>query len=95
MSARRTPITAWPLVLLIRVYQVTLRPFMGAHCRYHPTCSQYGLDALREHGAIRGGWMTARRVLRCHPFAKGGYDPVPPRDTPRASAPTRSRGDRA
>ncbi|TVQ62111.1 MAG: membrane protein insertion efficiency factor YidD [Phycisphaerales bacterium] len=80
MSARRTPIATWPLVLAIRAYQVTLRPFMGAQCRYHPTCSQYGLDALREHGAIRGGWLTCRRLLRCHPLAKGGYDPVPPRE---------------
>ena len=70
-----------PFIAAIRLYQVTLRPFLGGQCRYHPTCSDYGLDAYRQHGPIRGTVLTAKRILRCHPFVKGGYDPVPPPDT--------------
>ncbi len=68
------------LAIGVRVYQWTLRPLLGGQCRYRPTCSDYALDALREHGGIRGGILAARRILRCHPFAKGGYDPVPVRE---------------
>jgi putative membrane protein insertion efficiency factor len=71
-------ISILPLVLLIRLYQITLSPFLGGQCRYHPTCSVYAIDALREYGAIRGSIMAAKRIGRCNPFAKGGYDPVPP-----------------
>lgn len=70
---------AWPFIWGVRLYQVTLGVFMGGHCRYEPSCSHYGIEALRVHGAARGLWLTARRVLRCHPFVRGGYDPVPPR----------------
>ena len=74
-------LTILPFIAAIRLYQVTLRPFLGGQCRYHPTCSDYGLDAYRQHGPIRGTLLTAKRILRCHPFVKGGYDPVPPPDT--------------
>lgn len=74
---RRTPVTAWPLLLLVRGYQVTLRPFVGGHCRFHPTCSDYAIEALRTHGALRGGWLTVRRLARCHPWGGCGFDPVP------------------
>ena len=67
------------LLLLIRVYQVTLSPFLGGHCRYEPTCSMYAIQAVQEHGPWRGGFLALKRLLRCHPFVKGGYDPVPPR----------------
>lgn len=67
------------LLLLIRLYQVTLSPFLGGHCRYEPTCSMYAIQAVQEHGPGRGGWLALKRLLRCHPFVKGGYDPVPPR----------------
>jgi len=61
----------------VRVYQWTLRPFIGAHCRFEPSCSHYAIDALRLHGAARGSLLAARRVLRCNPWTEGGYDPVP------------------
>lgn len=66
-----------PFVLLIRVYRVTLSPLVGGQCRHEPTCSGYGLEAYRLHGPVRGSLLTLRRILRCHPFVKGGYDPVP------------------
>jgi len=65
------------LVFLIRGYQVMLSPLLPASCRYIPSCSTYALEAVRKHGALRGGWMAARRIGRCHPFRPGGYDPVP------------------
>jgi len=72
-------VLAWPLILLVRAYQATLSPFLGGQCRYHPTCSHYSIQALKEYGAIRGTVLTVRRIARCHPFARGGYDPVPAR----------------
>ena len=65
------------LILFIRAYQVAIGPLMPPSCRYYPSCSAYGIEALEKHGAIRGSWLTARRILRCHPFVPGGYDPVP------------------
>ena len=61
----------------VRAYQFTLRPLIGAHCRFHPHCSAYAIEALTAHGALRGTALTARRLLRCHPWNPGGYDPVP------------------
>lgn len=66
-----------PFVLLIWVYRVTLSAFIGGQCRYEPSCSAYGLEAYRLHGPIRGTRLTLSRIMRCHPFVKGGYDPVP------------------
>ena len=65
------------LVLLVRLYQWTLRPFIGAHCRYEPSCSHYAIEALRRHGPVRGAGLAAARVLRCNPWHAGGLDPVP------------------
>ncbi len=62
---------------LIRGYQLALSPLLPQSCRFHPTCSDYALEALRRHGAIRGGWLATRRLCRCNPWHPGGYDPVP------------------
>ncbi|GAA4061602.1 membrane protein insertion efficiency factor YidD [Actinomadura miaoliensis] len=71
------------LVLLVRAYRRFLSPLLGQQCRFHPTCSAYGLEALQTHGALRGTWLTVRRIGRCHPFNRGGYDPVPPPKAPK------------
>jgi len=65
------------LVFLIRIYQLTLSPFLGANCRYQPTCSQYAVEALKVHGPLKGGWLGLKRILSCHPWGGHGYDPVP------------------
>ena len=72
-------VLAWPLILLVRLYQCTLGLVMGGHCRFQPTCSHYAIEALKTHGAIRGSILTIWRVLRCQPFGCAGYDPVPPK----------------
>ena len=65
------------LLALIRVYQYTLRPLLGSNCRFAPSCSDYAREALEKHGAIKGAYFALRRILRCHPYHSGGYDPVP------------------
>jgi uncharacterized protein len=67
----------WVLIFLVRSYQVVLSPLLPASCRFYPSCSTYAVEALERHGALRGGWLTLRRLARCHPFRPGGYDPVP------------------
>ena len=67
------------LIGLLRAYQYLLSPFLGQHCRFTPTCSQYAIDALREHGSWHGSLLAVKRVLRCHPWHPGGPDPVPER----------------
>ena len=65
------------LLLLIRFYRSAISPLFTRSCRYVPTCSAYAMEAIEKYGAWRGGWMAVKRILRCHPFHKGGYDPVP------------------
>ncbi|MFC0298303.1 membrane protein insertion efficiency factor YidD [Geobacillus jurassicus] len=65
------------LIVLIRVYQRFLSPLKPPTCRFYPTCSNYGIEAIRRFGAIKGGWLTIKRILKCHPFHPGGFDPVP------------------
>ncbi len=68
------------ILFLIRTYQVTLSPrFSGGACRFTPTCSQYAMEAIETHGLIKGSALAFWRILRCNPFCKGGYDPVPPK----------------
>jgi putative membrane protein insertion efficiency factor len=76
------------LVVAIRLYQQLLSPLLPASCRYYPTCSQYTLEAVRTHGVMRGTALGLRRILRCHPFHRGGYDPVP---APRCAGPAGTR----
>lgn len=66
------------LIACIRIYQVCISPMLGPHCRFHPTCSAYAIEAIRVHGVMRGSWLAVRRIGRCHPFHPGGVDPVPP-----------------
>ena len=65
------------LLGLLRAYQYALRPMLGVNCRFYPSCSDYAREAIERHGALRGVWLSARRVARCHPYHAGGYDPVP------------------
>jgi len=65
------------LILLIRIYQYTISPYFPASCRYTPTCSSYGVDAIKKHGPFKGGWLTLKRFLSCNPWGGSGFDPVP------------------
>ena len=65
------------LIQLIRVYQRLVSPLIPPRCRFYPTCSSYAVEALRQHGVLRGSWLTLRRLVRCHPLNPGGVDPVP------------------
>ena len=66
--------------LPVHAYRLLISPWLGANCRFQPTCSAYALEALEKHGAIKGGWLAVRRIMRCHPGGGSGYDPVPPRE---------------
>lgn len=74
---RRT--VTWLMILPIKFYQKAISPLTPPSCRYYPTCSQYAVEALRQHGPLRGTWLAARRILRCNPWGGSGYDPVPPK----------------
>jgi putative membrane protein insertion efficiency factor len=65
------------LIFPIRLYQWLISPLLGPRCRFHPTCSSYAIEAIERHGALRGSWLAARRIVRCHPLNEGGLDPVP------------------
>ena len=65
------------MLALVRGYRYAISPMLGRNCRFVPSCSEYALEALERHGALKGSWLAARRVCRCHPFSGGGYDPVP------------------
>ena len=66
-----------PMIAAIRFYQRNISPLCPPRCRYIPTCSEYALEAVEKYGAVKGGWLAVKRISRCHPFHKGGYDPVP------------------
>ena len=79
-----TPVTSSPLSKALRsliiFYRYMISPFLGTNCRFEPSCSRYGLEAIERHGAIYGSWLTVKRIMRCHPWGGCGYDPVPERD---------------
>lgn len=68
---------SFPFIFLIRIYQWVISPILGPKCRFTPTCSQYGIEALKKYGPAKGLYLTARRLMRCHPWGGHGYDPVP------------------
>lgn len=74
-------ILAIPFIWLIRFYQLAISPWIGSNCRFQPTCSHYGIEALKTHGILKGSWLTIQRISRCHPWGGSGYDPVPKKDT--------------
>ena len=67
------------MALPVHAYRLLFSPWVGHNCRYQPTCSVYALEALKEHGGLKGGWLATRRICRCHPWGGDGYDPVPER----------------
>ena len=75
-KALRKITIALPL-LLVKFYQWFISPMLGQRCRFHPTCSYYAIEALNSHGLLIGGWLSIKRILKCHPLHAGGYDPVP------------------
>lgn len=64
-------------ISLIKFYQYLISPLLGANCRFTPTCSQYGIEAIKKHGSFKGGWLTIKRIGKCHPWGAHGHDPVP------------------
>ena len=74
------------LLLLLRAYQLGISPFLGRNCRFYPSCSEYAVEAIREHGAAHGSLLTAARLCKCHPWHPGGLDPVPKKSTGKSAA---------
>ncbi len=70
-------VAALPLIAVVQIYRRCISPFTPPSCRYTPTCSQYALEALRRYGPLKGGWLTIKRLSRCHPWGGSGYDPLP------------------
>jgi len=72
-------ILVWPLIIVVKLYQLLISPLFPPHCRYTPTCSQYTVEALKTHGLLYGSWLSIKRILSCNPWGGSGYDPVPPK----------------
>jgi len=70
-------ILSLPFIGMIKIYQLVISPWLGPSCRYTPTCSQYGLEAIKKYGPLKGGWLTLKRIARCNPWGGHGHDPVP------------------
>lgn len=77
MKPKQVGLAARTCIGFVRIYQATLSPLVGQHCRFQPTCSRYAVEALQCHGAFKGCWLAMRRLARCHPLGGAGYDPVP------------------
>ena len=80
MAEDRSPVhrfIIWLMLGLVRGYQLLISPLLGPRCRFHPTCSHYAIEAIGRFGAVKGGWLAGKRILKCHPFHPGGEDPVP------------------
>lgn len=77
LSSAISSILAWPLLLIVRAYQVFISPLLGQNCRFHPTCSCYAHKALKQHGALKGSWLSIKRIVKCNPMHPGGIDEVP------------------
>lgn len=77
MASAVSNVLAWPLIQLIRFYRLAISPWLGANCRFEPSCSSYAIEALQVHGILKGSALAARRIGRCHPWGGSGYDPVP------------------
>ena len=84
MASAVSKLLAWPLVQLLRFYRLAISPWLGANCRYQPSCSSYAIEALTTHGVFRGSALAAKRIARCHPWGGSGYDPVPDRKQDRS-----------
>jgi len=69
------------LMGIIKIYQKVISPLTPPSCRFYPTCSHYGIEAIEKHGAAKGSWLAVRRISKCHPFHEGGFDPVPEKET--------------
>ncbi|WLD56785.1 membrane protein insertion efficiency factor YidD [Salinispirillum sp. LH 10-3-1] len=78
---------AWVLKKIVRGYQVAISPLMAPRCRFYPTCSSYAIEALEKHGAVKGSWLTIKRISKCHPLHPGGLDPVPDPNNPHVHGP--------
>jgi len=77
LPSRKRSVAMWMLRGPIRFYQLAISPMTPSVCRYYPSCSNYAIEAIDKYGALKGGWLAIRRILRCHPFRPGGFDPVP------------------
>lgn len=76
MEKNRSPLRII-LKKIVRGYQVLISPWFPAKCRFHPSCSEYTIQAIDQHGSAKGSWLSVKRILKCHPFSEGGFDPVP------------------
>lgn len=77
MANAASRLLARPLIWLVKLYRLIISPWLGANCRFDPSCSSYAIEALERHGVLRGSWLAMRRIGRCHPWGGSGYDPVP------------------
>ncbi|WP_082972277.1 membrane protein insertion efficiency factor YidD [Shewanella sp. UCD-FRSSP16_17] len=79
MAQAQSPLQ-WLAIKAVRGYQLLISPMLGPRCRFNPTCSYYAIDAIKMHGTVKGCWLAAKRILKCHPLHPGGSDPVPPKN---------------